>query len=144
MERTEGTVPIYQLVLTGTQMGLGVIDDRIEIRNGLDVVVGGHGGIIRITGRCVKMDLDRVSYVSPIGYGVHFQRMDCVQFLAGRETGPWNDRTICEWHRVGAIKYKRRISPLSHITGPATGYQYGPTGDSTTMAPLTQTNKKGK
>jgi hypothetical protein len=27
-------------------MGFGVIDDRIEIRHGFDVVVGGHGGIM--------------------------------------------------------------------------------------------------
>ena len=39
------------------QMGLGVIDDRIEIRCGLDVVVGGHGGIFPAIAGCVKMDL---------------------------------------------------------------------------------------
>jgi hypothetical protein len=47
MERTEGTVPVLSGRLEpDTQMGFGVIEDRIEIRHGLDVVVGGHGGII--------------------------------------------------------------------------------------------------
>jgi hypothetical protein len=47
MERTEGTVSVFPgLLEPGVQMGLGVIDDRIEISYGLDVVVGWHGGII--------------------------------------------------------------------------------------------------
>jgi hypothetical protein len=47
MERTEGTVPILAGGLEpDTQMGFSVIEDRIEIRGGLDVVVGWHDGII--------------------------------------------------------------------------------------------------
>jgi hypothetical protein len=40
-----------------TQMGFGVIQDRIQIRHGFDVVVGGHGGIYPAIAGCVKMDL---------------------------------------------------------------------------------------
>jgi hypothetical protein len=47
MERTEGTVPVLSGRLEpDTQMGFGVIEDRIEIRHGFDVVVGGHDGIM--------------------------------------------------------------------------------------------------
>ncbi|MDB4304072.1 hypothetical protein N9934_04715 [Desulfosarcina sp.] len=58
MERAIGTVPaITSSFETNAQMGLGVIDNRIEIRCGLDVVMGGHGGIYPANGRGVKMDL---------------------------------------------------------------------------------------
>jgi hypothetical protein len=47
MERTEGTVSVLSGRLEpDTQMGFSVIEDRIEIRGGLDVVVGWHDGIM--------------------------------------------------------------------------------------------------
>ena len=50
MERAESTVPVLSGWLEkDSQMGLGIIDDRIEVRCGLDFVVGGHSGII---GKC--------------------------------------------------------------------------------------------
>ena len=76
MERTEGTVPsITRSFETNAQMGLCVVDDRIEVRCGLDVVVGGNGGIIGKWGwRCQD--------------GLAGSRME-VGFLAGREAAIW-------------------------------------------------------
>lgn len=46
MKRAKGTVTVLAGRLeSDAQIGFGVIDDRIEIRHGFDVVVGWHGEI---------------------------------------------------------------------------------------------------
>jgi hypothetical protein len=77
MERTEGTVSVFSGRLEpDAQMGLGVIEHRIEIRGGLDVVAGWHGGIIENNGWLCQDGFGRDTLWSPIEYGVHFQRID--------------------------------------------------------------------
>jgi hypothetical protein len=101
-------------------MCLGVIDDRIQIRCGLDVVVGWHGWIMGKCGWDCQDGFGQGTLWSLIGYGVHFQTFDG----ASCDVGLFLDRPeksllqmIGRWlpsTPLGAIQ-KNRQNTLSHI-----------------------------